>query len=91
MNKNNNKKGYVSKRLKCEYCEKKFNKKDTFDKHVNENHKISSSLRISQELELNVQFIKFYRDGRSGFLYQLHWKVQCVTSNVIQQEWPALG
>ena len=35
--------------------------------------------------------IKFYRDGRSRFLYQLHWKVQCVTSNVIQQEWPALG
>ena len=29
------------------------------------------------------KFIKFYRDGRSRF--------QCVTSNVIQQEWPVLG
>ena len=48
-----NKKGYVSKRLKCEYCEKKFNKKETFEKHWKENHEMGS--RINEELGGNLQ------------------------------------
>ena len=50
---NKNKKGYVSKRLKCKYCEKKFNKQETFDKHVKEIHKIGSI--INEDIGINLQ------------------------------------
>ena len=33
----NNKK-YVSKRIKCDNCEKKFNKTETFEKHMKQVH-----------------------------------------------------
>ena len=33
-----NKPKYVSKRIKCNMCDKKFNKKDTFQKHVMKIH-----------------------------------------------------
>ena len=33
------KKKYVSKRIKCEYCEKQFNKNETHRKHIETVHK----------------------------------------------------
>ena len=34
-------KSYEPKRIKCELCIKKFNKKETFNKHMKEAHKMS--------------------------------------------------
>ena len=33
------KKSYVQKRIKCEECDKKFNRNDTFKKHMESTHK----------------------------------------------------
>ena len=30
---------YISKRIKCEHCDKQFNKRETFDKHFMKIHK----------------------------------------------------
>ena len=36
-------KKYVSKRIQCENCDKKFNKTETFRAHMNKHHKINIS------------------------------------------------
>ena len=40
----NSKSKYISKRIKCEKCEKMFNKKETFMKHMESYHKEISSI-----------------------------------------------
>ena len=42
-------KGYMLKRLKCEYFEKKFNKKDTFDMHVKKIIKSQNKLKLKNQ------------------------------------------
>ena len=39
---NNKKKIVVSKRKKCEYCEKQFNKEETYKKHMKTSHKVTT-------------------------------------------------
>ena len=47
--KNHPQKKYIHKRLKCEQCDKKFNKKETFKKHMETIHKDRVHVDISQK------------------------------------------
>ena len=40
---------YTSKRLKCNLCDKKFNKESTYENHVKKSHRGAQNRRISNE------------------------------------------
>ena len=61
-------KGYVPKRKKCELCDKKFNKNETFKKHMKEVHNTEENLtqeNPSKSNEYNSIEMAFQRQLRS--------------------------
>ena len=49
------KQGYKSKRRKCEFCDKKFNKRETFNKHQKEAHQITENININMSKEKSTR------------------------------------
>ena len=61
------KRAYKSKRIKCDHCNKKFNKSEIFIKHLKEAHQeISTKLETkSKSIETTLQKMTFQRQLRS--------------------------
>ena len=51
------KKQYTSKRIKCNLCDKKFNKRDTFDKHLKTTHGENENSNEKSHISSNIQII----------------------------------
>ena len=61
------KKTYKSKRIKCDHCDKKFNKKETFIKHLKEAHQEISKLGTkSIETTLKMTFQRQLRSYKKS-------------------------
>ena len=61
--------GYVPRRKKCEHCDKKFNKNETFMKHMREDHKMETYVtqeNTSKSIENNSIEMAFQRQLRSN-------------------------
>ena len=63
-----NKTVYISKRRKCQHCEKRFNKEETYDKHMKNEHNGTQNTNASIELNSNYPIAKvtFQRNLRSN-------------------------
>ena len=48
-------KKYTAKRLKCDKCERKFNKVETFEKHLNMDHKEDNQSKLNFQIKLRSQ------------------------------------
>ena len=62
-NSGNNKK-YMSKRIKCEKCDKKFNKESTFKKHIESIHKETLNT-LNKETLITLNKVTFLEKRRS--------------------------
>ena len=68
FHKGNQKKIYVSKRIKCNLCDKKFNKKETYYKHMkvdhdqNINQNTTNQYNKLQSSQVNLPFQKILRN-----------------------------
>ena len=57
------KKAYVSKRIACELCQRKFNKKETYSKHLKQAHGETS--RNEENIESTMTFRKTLRSHKT--------------------------
>ena len=65
------KKIYTSKRIKCELCDRKLNKEETFIRHKNQDHKAESSKNFKEVQKSNVEKQKNFFEPNMTFRRKL--------------------